>query len=77
MRIIYVSLLFSGDGYYVYGSGSGSTHCLAGMLPKEIMDRIAILQLTQFHDQIEGVGERLMNASWHVYVPDNFTWEDS
>jgi hypothetical protein len=77
VRAIYVSLLISGDGYYMSDKlVSKSTHLLTAMMPKEIMEKIAMLNLTPIDDKVEGVGTRQV-LGWTVYVPDDFAWDAS
>jgi hypothetical protein len=78
MRVIYVSLLNSGDGYFLSCRDTHrTTHLLTAMMPKEIMERIAVLKLAPQHDKIEGVGVRFSQDNWDIYLPDNFTWEET
>jgi hypothetical protein len=78
VRTIYVSLLNSGDGYFLSCRDTHkTTHLLTAMMPKEIMERIALLQLTQPQDWVEGVGMRFSQDNWDIYLPNNFTWEES
>ena len=78
MKLVYVSLLNSGDGYFISDHATHkSTHLLTAMMPKEIMERIAMLQLVPAHDRVEGVGVRLPQDNWNLYMPDDFIWEGS